>query len=289
LIVCAFSHSTTGWREDNLLFWLAQGLIERDRYHFVLVVNGDVDSSWRQLFDRIASQMREFEWLQREDDAGRDVCAWHSVLSGRTPIRHHLDIFRRFVLINSSSRGPFVPAYLREPWPEMFLSLLSSDTKLAGVTVNCKHHAMEEFHIQSYLLAFDRSTLDHILRRQAPVCPPPGTDATTSVWDFELTLTNSVLLAGGNIAVTQFVWSGADFRDLDSVRMVCQDSAYGDVLLPGAYSGTSRHEGPGMDVHPLELGFFKTNRGVTPEVVYLFTKMALVHTQGPVPRHVFCG
>jgi hypothetical protein len=280
LIVSAFSHSTTGWREDNLLFWLAQGLVEHDRYHFVLVVNGEVDSSWRQLFDRIASQMREFEWLQRED-AGRDVCAWHSILSGRAPIRHHLDRFRRFVLINFSSRGPFVPAYLREPWPEMFLSLLSSETKLAGVTIHCEDHAMEDLHIQSYLLAFDRSTLDHILRRQAPVCPPPGTNASSSAWEFERTLTHSVLLAGGNVAVTQFVWAGADFRDRDSVRWVCQEAAYGDVLRPGAYSG--------MDVHPLELGFFKTNRGVTPEVLYLFTKMAIVHTQGPVPRHVLCG
>ena len=163
----------------------------------------------------------------------------------------------------------------------MYLSLLSSETKLAGVTVHCKHHAMEELHIQSYLLAFDRSTLDHILQQQTPVCPPPGTNATSSAWDFELTLTNSVLLAGGNVAVTQFVWAGADFRDRDSVRRMCEDSVYGDVLLPGAYSG--------VDVHPMELGFFKTNRGVTPEVLYLFTKMALVHTQGPVPRHVLCG
>ncbi len=196
-------------------------------------------------------------------------------------MRHSLDQFRRFILINSSCRGPFVPSYFRDPWPEMFFSLLSSETRLAGVTVNCNQPGMEELHIQSYLLAFDRSTLAHMLQRQAPVCPPPGANATRTVWQFELSLTHSILRAGGNVAVTQFLWSGADFRDSDAVRRVCAVSAYGDVLRPGAYSG--------MDVHPLELGFFKTNRAVAPEVLYLFTQMALVHTPGAVPRHVLCG
>jgi hypothetical protein len=232
LILYSFSHSD-GWREENLLFWIVRGLLPAPtRYHFVLVFNGDVDPSWRAMLDRVAARMAgSFEWLARPD-RGRDVCAWHSVLAGELPVRPGLAGFRRFVLLNGSARGPFLPAFFAGPWPEVFLAPLDGgDVDLAGVTVSCNCRAVQPacppdcdpaaayvacdslsgLHVQSYLLAFARPALAAALRLQAAVCAgvraddPPDAQADR-VGAFEREFTQAVLVDGGNLAVTQHLW-----------------------------------------------------------------------------------
>ena len=234
LILYSFSHSD-GWREDNLLFWIARGLIPSpSRYYFVIIVNGDVDPSWRTMLDRVALHFAgSFEWLTRPD-RGRDICAWHSVLAGELRIRPGLAGFRRYVLLNGSVRGPFMSASTAGPWPEVFLAPLDSgDVDLSGVTINCKCRAasvdrsrlpvgfvastyascdsLGDLHVQSYLLAFGRPVLALALRLQEEVCAgvraddPPNVQAG-KVIEFELRFTQAVLVDGGNLAVTQHLW-----------------------------------------------------------------------------------
>ena len=177
LIIYAFSHSD-GWREDNLFYLLAIGLPSDPRYHFAVVVNGPLDPSWAALLDRVARRAGgAFEWLRRRD-CGRDVCAWLSVLTGALALRQPLASFRRFLLLNGSARGPFVPAGFRVPWPELFFAMLDDSVGLAGVTVNClcewygcRVEDAGRLHIQSYLLAFDRgAVLDVVTARMRAAC-----------------------------------------------------------------------------------------------------------------------
>lgn len=64
------------------------------------------------------------------------------------------------------------------------------------------------------------------------------------------------------MAVTQYLFRDVDMRDTAELRKLCQDSLTGqassDMLFPSAYAG--------IDVHPLELIFFKTNRYSRPEL-----------------------
>ena len=164
LILYAFSQSE-GFREDNLFFLLAVGLPSDGRYHVVVVVNGALDHSWALLLDRIEQRSGgAFEWFRRRD-CGRDICAWLSVLDGAQPLQHPLHLFRRFLLLNGSARGPFVPLAFRGPWPELFFSMLGKDVGLAGLTVNCNCDSsqcsqnLDGLHIQSTVLAFANSAV----------------------------------------------------------------------------------------------------------------------------------
>jgi hypothetical protein len=298
LILYAFSHSD-GWREDNLLFFLAKGLLHRARYHFVLIASGAVDPAWRRLLDRVAAASPSFEWHQRPD-RGRDVCAWHSVLRGWIRIRRRLSSFARYVLLNASARGPFPPSYYPRPWPEILLSLLAGGVHLAGASVFCACARPEprpgypcvptaQLHVQGYALAFAGPALPLVLDLQAAVCALTGRAEGAGglhAWSFELELTRRVLAAGGGAAVTQYLWAGVDLRDAAAVRRACADAVTpggtGDPLHPGAYLGG--------DAHPLELVFFKTNRDVAPEALHGATRAAL-SSPAPwaVPPHVLCG
>ena len=295
LILFAFSHSD-GWREENLLFWLARGLVPDSRYHFVLIVNGSIDAAWRRLLDRVSAGLTCFEWHQRPD-AGRDVCAWHSVLSGSVRLRRALASFARFVLTNASCRGPFLPGYYLRPWPEAFLSVIGARVVLSGVTLHCDcldpHPRSErcvrgpDLHIQSYLLAFGAGLLPLVLdlQRQACVGNVPG--GSRSAWWFEKAVTRAVLAGGGGLAVKQAVWAGVDFRDAAAVSRVCAAEA----VEPGADGDPIRthlrERYP--DLHPAEAVFFKTNRRVAADTLHSYTRSALENLPWSVPPGVLCA
>ena len=297
LILFAFSHSD-GWREENLLFWLARGLVPDSRYHFVLIVNGRIDAAWRRLLDRVSAGLACFEWHQRPD-AGRDVCAWHSVLSGSVRLRRALASFARFVLTNASCRGPFLPGYYRRPWPEAFLSVLGARVELSGVTLNCDcldpHPRSErcvrwpDLHIQSYLFAFGASLLPLVLglQRQACVENTVQVGGNLSAWWFEKAVTRAVLAGGGGLAVKQAVWAGVDFRDAAAVSRVCAAEA----AEPGSDGNPLRAHRirPDLDLHPAETVFFKTNEGGAPGALGGYTRSALENLPWSVPPGVLCA
>jgi hypothetical protein len=78
---------------------------------------------------------------------------------------------------------------------------------------------------------------------------------------------------------------GVDFRDQEAVLQRCSEWAtpgmYTDPLFPGAYGGA--------DAHPLELVFFKTNRGVQEEALAVHTRAALANAPWAVPAALLCG
>lgn len=74
-----------------------------------------------------------------------------------------LCVFRRyrfFVWVNSSVRGPFLPAYLHGAmhWTEALTRKITESVKLVGATINCGggyFHPDPQPHVQSYAVAMD--------------------------------------------------------------------------------------------------------------------------------------
>ena len=93
----------------------------------MVVCNGGVDGAWGAKLDALAAWLPNFEWHVRGNQ-GRDAGAWSAVLNAELPLRFHLATIRRFILINASVRGPFLPEYFTRPWPEALFSLLHSST-----------------------------------------------------------------------------------------------------------------------------------------------------------------
>ena len=85
------------------------------------------------------------------------------------PLRTTGRAFKYLVLINSSVRGPFLPAYLPRGvhWTTILTAKLTADVKLVGSTINCGGaYTISEMqpHVQSYAVAMDQ------VRRRPPAC-----------------------------------------------------------------------------------------------------------------------
>jgi hypothetical protein len=69
------------------------------------------------------------------------------------------------VWLNSSVRGPYLPAYLagRMHWTEALTGKLTDRVKLVGATINCGGgylHPEPQPHVQSYVVALDQVPID---------------------------------------------------------------------------------------------------------------------------------
>lgn len=59
--------------------------------------------------------------------------------------------YRRFIIMNSSVRGPFLPTWSDRCWSDIYLNEITDETKLVGMSYNCH----PSFHVQSMIFATD--------------------------------------------------------------------------------------------------------------------------------------
>ena len=71
--------------------------------------------------------------------------------------------FDRFILMNASVRGPFMPLWNFSCWTEAFWGLVSEKVKLVGMTYNC--HPSEWGHVQSMVWALDRIGIKLLMQK----------------------------------------------------------------------------------------------------------------------------
>lgn len=146
-------------------------------------------------------------------------------------------LYKYFVLMNSSVRGPFLPRYYQSrPWTRAFTDLLSDEVKLVGTTISCEISV----HIQSMVLATDRVGLGAIAAAGALGCPD---SPHAAVLMYELASSAAILDAGHNIGCLLTRYRGIDWRAHRGARC---NAALNPI-------GSS----DGLSLNPFEIGFVK--------------------------------
>jgi hypothetical protein len=102
----------------------------------------------------------------------------------------------------------------------------------------------------------------------------------------EIGLSQAFLRDGANLAVLQLAWRGADFQDAARTDALCSALGRFDHYYPdGVQTG-----GPaGAVFDPLELLFFKSNRGISPAQVAHFTRWQLATVPPAVPAEALAA
>jgi hypothetical protein len=237
-----FAYAPGEFRDPNLEYFIRKGgLIDKPNYFFVFIASG---AKWKKT--------KYFEWINKfpntglmeRENTGFDSCAWKDVLN------KYKDHFSRFILLNGSVRGPFLPVYAKDVmWPELFLEPFKNgnpnDIGLSGTTLNCQKNV----HIQSMLIAFTRDTLDTLYNSLGCF-----TTKLHAIGRGEIAYSQNMLKMGKNLKVLATFWKDHDFRNATNTAKKCQEFGTNDSIWPHAYQG--------MDYHPYELVFIKTNRNI---------------------------
>lgn len=273
LILYAFSDSPES--RDNLRFFLRHGI--HSAADFIFILNGVANETVPLL--QIPEGASNIRTVVRPNTCF-DIGAYGEVLRSKeqqtrngwsathTPLWQR---YKRFILLNSSVRGPFLPHWGQGAcWSDLFVQRVTVDTKLVGLTANCWPH----FHVQADVWATDfvgmqllmnppppgpNSTVDDFADRFAPVglasCYPDLSRAVHA----ELGATRVMLEAGWKVDLMM-----SAFHGIANYSQVCDPQTQGDLMFKDKYFGTN--------LHPYETVFTKTNRDLDPMLIHQLTE-----------------
>lgn len=135
LILYAYAESENA--RANLEFFLKKGL--HGKADFVFIFNGEAPEAMR-LIPRKRSNVR----VVQRDNTCYDIGSFGKVLKSQIkvgdeaedgkgiPLWHR---YKRFITMNASIRGPFLPMWSEECWTDAFLRKVTDDTKVSACDI----------------------------------------------------------------------------------------------------------------------------------------------------------
>jgi len=279
-LLVLFAYHETPVAKQNLQYFQARGLLPPDSGRHVFVLNGahtvDVDTLAAQ--GNVAVVERENRCF--------DFGAWGVGLGAADDAFGGGDAaYTHVVFMNASVRGPFLSSFEVRPWWAVFADQLGGpgNVGLVGTSLNC-WSSLQESHLQSMFLVFSAASLrDVVLPSGALDCKA---DHDAAVFGGEIPLSRAFLDAGYSLKTQLRAFDrllpfpgvvtpaaaraegpeGARLYEL-CVGLLQTNGHGGDLLYPGEYGGT--------DVHPLEVVFAKTGRGVSAAALDAYTRWAV--------------
>lgn len=182
-----YAYHETDFARKNLEFFLAHGL--HAAADFVFIFNGETDADklvWKDPLAEIPKDIRHLfparpldnVLVKKRQNTCFDLGAHAEVLNQaigedegwldkngkvkKARGQRLRDSHKRFILMNSSIRGPFLPPWSNDCWSDAYLNKLTAKTKLIGMAYNC--HSLVG-HVQSMIWATDKTGIDLILTK----------------------------------------------------------------------------------------------------------------------------
>jgi hypothetical protein len=273
LILYAYSESEKA--RPNIEFFIAHGL--HAAADFLFIFNGDTDVA------SLLPKKPNIRYIHRTNDC-YDLGAYAEVLTAKDLYKG----YKRFILINASIRGPFLPHWADGCWSDMYLNKVTEEVKvslmkrsskssrnvltcisqLVGMTINCD----PQFHLQSMIWATDIIGIETLLypseatikafRAASPPRPPGFVLPELEIVGINSCPHDHYQAIAVEVSATLLLQSAGYKVDTmmtayhASEKYAEECFPVGDVLYNEHYYGTN--------VHPYELIFMKTGRGIDP-------------------------
>jgi hypothetical protein len=235
----------------NALYFIKHGL--HSLADFVFILNGRTD-----LDTFIPQQAPNIVVIKRENSC-YDLGAMGEVLLAND--RALTKKYKRFIMLNSSIRGPFIPTWSPSCWTDLFLDKITDEVKLVGISYDCSWKF-----IQSMIFATDSKGLEVLLNGNTnvnlnydkdslaglAVCSPTWESAISA----EISLTNLMREASYKFQVFMTVASTTpDYYETCTTGNMMEEGKYHDISF-----------------HPYETVFHKSNRDISPLVLSRLTE-----------------
>ncbi len=254
VVYCYYEKDQT--YKNNLIYFLRRGLLPTIDYIFVINGQSTVEIP-------SADNIR----VIRRENIGFDFGAY------KEAIIHLGDDYKKythFFFMNTSVRGPFMLPWADGNWTTPFIRRLQGDTHLVGTTINVLMYypiypdverilssecgiSSPYAHVQTQMFALTAAGFE-FLRNNFFLTRPVETNFMRCVALCEVYMSQLILrVAGWNIDCLLPEYSGLDYRTIRGD--INPSSQLGDPCCPGSCFGRT--------IHPYEVMFIKTNRGLS--------------------------
>ncbi|KAI1378298.1 hypothetical protein F4677DRAFT_466083 [Hypoxylon crocopeplum] len=234
-----YSYTESPSARDNLIFFLGNGL--HDFADFIFILNGPTDVAKlipTKINIQVVARPDECFGLVAHGEVLRTDDLWKK--------------YSRFVMLDATIRGPFLPYYSHICWNNVFLDRVTENVKLVGMAADC----LPQYHLQSMIWATDYIGMELLL------CPPEGLSVPEVYYDSahavtlseekerailcEVECTAAIKQAGYKTDVLMTA-----FREFKDDEGICTIGPIKDVLWDTEYSIAN--------LHPYETVFVKAD------------------------------
>jgi hypothetical protein len=129
--------------------------------------------------------------------------------------------YDRFIFVNSSVMGPYLPSYFKGKWTDIYLDGLTSSIRLFGSTINTgsidiPNDPEKYSHIQSYIFSTDLEGLKYLISKEIFSLTNYSKTLMEAVLEKEVRMSRLIIENGWNIGCLMTYYKGVDFRFLAS-------------------------------------------------------------------------
>ena len=215
---------------DCVKFFIKHGLFESIDVDFYMIINSQTTY--------IKVDQLNVKVINREN-IGHDFGAWSSVLC----VNNNHQKYDRYIMINSSVKGPFLPLYVKDNWVNLLNAEVTDSVKLFGTSIGYHEGIV---HVQSMVMVTDKIglkigidtgvfSLNYLTSREKVIEQK------------ELGYSTHVLNTNYNIGCLLPRFKGVDFRNKNTVK----------ELFPQNINIFGHEDYYGIEVHPFEVIFLK--------------------------------
>ena len=141
------------------------------------------------------------------DNIGYDFGGWSDALLTNNLYEN----YDKFIFVNSSVSGPFIPSYYKGKWTDVYINGLQDNIKLFGSTINTMGNPLVSSHIQSYIFSMDKITLQYLINCEIF----STTNYTETFWDTifqkEVLMSRKIIENNWNIGSLFEYYKNVDF------------------------------------------------------------------------------
>jgi hypothetical protein len=252
LVIYHYFEKDASYR-DNFLHFLIFGFQEENDYIFIISGQYSIE----------LPQFSNIQYVFTEPKKS-DFGGYAQFINSGFDFQSYEFIF----FINSSVRGPYLPAYAQQSWTQVFLNQMGPDVGIIGTSIctlkeNFRHsiNYQERFgavppysHVQTMAYVMRRSVLEKLIESGFYQDDRDSTK-TLAIENYEIHLSQLVLAQGWNLRCLLPELNRIDYRK--SHQNPNPSSTVGDPNEVLGYFGRS--------IHPYEGLFVKTNRNLYSE------------------------
>ena len=136
---------------NRVKHFLTNCIFKDDNIDFIIISN-----SKNYTFN--LNDMTNVQVLLR-DNIGYDFGGWSDGLLTNDLYKK----YDKFIFVNSSVSGPFLPSWYKGNWTDIYINGLQDNIKLFGSTINTINQPLTWSHVQSYIFSMDINTLQYLI------------------------------------------------------------------------------------------------------------------------------
>jgi lipopolysaccharide biosynthesis protein len=141
------------------------------------------------------------------DNIGFDFGGWSDSLLTNDLYKN----YDKFIFVNSSVIGPFIPSYCKEKWTDIYINGLKDNIKLFGSTINTCCKPKEMSHVQSYIFSMDKITLEYLIQQQIFSLTNYAKTFHEAIYDKEVRMSKKIIDNKWNIGSLLDYYNNVDF------------------------------------------------------------------------------